>query len=444
MKKPNLGMLIKPVSADCNMACGYCYYRHVGALYPAAQGHRMAPEVFEAVCEQYLALDPCEVKVGWQGGEPTLMGLDFFRRAVRIQADHARPGDCFGNSLQTNGVVLDDEWCRFLAENRFLVGLSIDGPEDLNAQRRFADGRPGYRTAMGALERLRTHGVEFNVLVVISRANVHAPERVFEFLRAHDLHYSQFIPCTEPAGAPGATSEQSITAAEYAEFMLRIFDAWVANDDSSYYVRRIDNWLHQFFGLPPECCEYRPDCSNLLTIEWNGDVYPCDFFVEPRFRMGNVRTQTLERMLQGRPFRDFVRGAESVPPACTECEWLAVCHAGCYRHRRKLGLSDTDRPYLCEANRRLFAHVFAEFRRLKDGPPGPHLHAFLNRIAQEVAAPPPPRAAATRPPARPHGRAPGRNALCPCGSGLKFKHCCGRARPETAPPGGRCAAPNRR
>ncbi len=432
MRKPNLGILIKPVSHDCNMACGYCYYRGVCGLYPDEPRPRMSLDVFDVVCAQYRGLEPGEIKIGWQGGEPTLMGLEFFRRVVEVEARHARPGDCFGNSLQSNGAALDDEWCRFLARNRFLVGLSVDGPPELNEVRRFRSGKPAYEAAMGALERLKAHRVEFNVLVVISRANVGHPRRVFEFLRENEIHFAQFIPCTEPAGGGGRLSEHSITAAEYAEFMIALFDAWLDGDDPSYYVRRIDNWLHIFFGLPPECCEYRPDCSNLVTIEWNGDVYPCDFFVEERYRLGNVREQTLTQMLQGRTFRDFVAGAEHVPAGCEGCEWLPYCHAGCYRHRAKLGIGPDGEPYLCEAKKRIFEHVFGRLERVAAGPGPPRLHAFLNRIGREVAAGRrgPEDAGADRPSARRGAPQPGpragRNEPCPCGSGRKSKHCCGR------------------
>jgi len=430
MRKPNLGILIKPTSYDCNMACDYCYYWPVHEVYADQKRPRMTPEIFRAACEQYRALEPGEIKIGWQGGEPTLMGLDFFRRAIRIEGEQARPGDCWGNSLQTNGVLIDEEWARFLAENHFLVGISVDGPPEMNVMRKSRGGQPVYETTMRAIELLERHGVEFNVLVVISRANYHDPRRIFEFLVEHDFHYSQFIPCTEPTGEPGAVSEHSISAAEYGDFMIGLFDAWVENDDPSYYVRRIDNWLHQFFGLPPECCEYREDCSNLVTIEWNGDVYPCDFFVEPRYRMGNVLEKTLEQMLNEQPFRDFVRAAEHVPAICAECEYLRFCHAGCFRHRQKLGIGPEEKPYLCEAKKRIFSHVFSTLRQLLETPRRPQLHAFLNRIAAQVGAgrhgPPRPQPAAQGPPAPPARQAPGRNDPCPCGSGLKFKHCCGR------------------
>lgn len=284
---------------------------------------------------------------------------------------------------------------------------------------------------MRAIELLKRHGVEFNVLVVISRANYRDPRRIFEFLIENDLHYCQFIPCTEPAAEPGSVSEHSLSADEYGDFMISLFDAWVENDDPSYYVRRIDNWLHQFFGLPPECCEYREDCSNLVTIEWNGDVYPCDFFVEPRYRMGNVLEKTLEQMLNEPAFRRFVSGAEHVPDICAECEYLRFCRAGCFRHRQKLGIGAEQTPYLCEAKKRIFSHVFSTLRQTLETPQRPELHAFLNRIAGQVSAgqdgAPRPRPSAQKPaPAAAVGPTPRRNDACPCGSGRKFKHCCGR------------------
>jgi uncharacterized protein len=434
MRKPNLGILVKPVSHDCNMACSYCYYRPVQALYPDEPRPRITDEVFAAVCEQYRALELAEIKIGWQGGEPTLMGLDFFRRAVEIEGRSARAGDCWGNSLQTNGALLNEEWAAFLAQKRFLVGISMDGPADLNTMRRSMAGGPVHEGTMRAVELLKRHGVEFNVLVVVSRANCAEPRRIFRFLVENDLHYSQFIPCTEPGGAPGTLTEHSVSAAEYGEFMARLFDAWIENDDPSYYVRAIDNYLHQFFGLPPECCEYREDCSNLVTVEWNGDVYPCDFFVEPRYRMGNVLEQTLEQMLSGPAFRSFVDAAEHVPAMCARCDYLRFCHAGCFRHRQKLGIGPEEMPYLCEANKRIFGHVFSTFWHVLEEPEHPQLHAFMGRIAAEVKegrhsprspAPAPQRAA--RGASGAARSTPNRNSACPCGSGRKFKHCCGRA-----------------
>ncbi len=438
MQKPNLGILIKPVGSDCNMACDYCYYRPAGRLYPDAARPRFTLDLFDAVCGQYLALQPREIKIGWQGGEPTMMGLDFFRQVIEVERRHARPGDCIGNSLQTNGVVLDGEWCEFLAANNFLVGLSVDGTADLNVMRRFPNGKPAHDVAMRAAGLLTEHKVEFNVLVVISQANVDHPGRVFQFLLDNDLHYAQFIPCTEPAGG-GQVSEHSITAEQYGDFLIALFDAWIANDDPTYYVRRIDNWLHLFFDLPPECCEYREDCSNLVTIEWNGDVYPCDFFVEERFRMGNVREATLMQMLSGPAFRTFAREAEALPAMCRDCRVERYCHGGCYRHRMKLGIEADGRPYLCEAKQRIFDHVFATLARIRRAEPDRQMHAFLNRIGADVAAGslgpppggPPPGATPAPPQSRPPVRsaaasgAPRRNGPCPCGSGKKFKHCCG-------------------
>jgi uncharacterized protein len=431
MRKPRLGILLKPASSDCNMACDYCYYRNVRQLYSDVSRPRMSLDVVDSVCEQYRALEPVEIKIGWQGGEPTLMGLDFFRKAIELETRHARPGDCWGNTIQTNGVLLDDEWCEFLAHYRFLVGLSIDGPPELNAMRKFHDGRPAWDAAMRALALMRQHGVEFNVLVVVSTATVGSPQAVFRFLVENDIRFSQCIPCTEPAG-DGKVTAHSITGAQWADFMLAFFDAWVEKDDPGFYNRHIDNWLHLYFRLPPESCEYRPDCSNLITIEWNGDVYPCDFFVEKRFLMGNVLTDTLERMLQGRAFRSFVQEAEATPAICRDCKWLWACNGGCNRQRGKLGIGLDGQPYMCEANRRIFEHVFGTLDELKAKPIKPQLHGFLNDIQRRVdsgefdrrrAA-----GAARGRPARGGADRPslGRNDPCPCGSGRKFKQCCMR------------------
>ena len=432
MKKPHLGILIKPSSYDCNMACDYCYYRGVERIYGDVQKPRMSLEVMDQVCAQYRDLDPMQIKLGWQGGEPMLMGLDFFRAVIDLETRHARRGDCWGNSLQTNGVLVTDQWCEFFARNHFLIGISVDGPPELNTMRKFPNGKPAYESAMRAIEMMKGHAVEYNVLVVISTANVEQPEAVFRFLVDNDIHFAQVIPCTEPAGGK-VLSEHSITTDQYGEFMTRLFDAWVENDDESFYVRHIDNWLHLFFRLMPECCEYRQDCSNLITIEWNGDVYPCDFFVEQRYRMGNVLEQTLDQMLQERVWRSFVTQAERCPAACRGCEWLWACQGGCARHRMKLGLAPDEASYLCQANKRIFQHVFSRLEELKRDPIKPRLHGFLNDIDRRAAASAHGGAGTDRPdaPARSaaDARSPGRNDPCPCGSGKKFKQCCmGRAR----------------
>ncbi len=434
MQKPHLGILLKPASYDCNLACEHCYYRDVRDLYPGAARPRMSTEVFEAVCRGYRALEPANINIGWQGGEPTLMGLDFFEKVIAIETKNARPGDCWGNSLQTNGLLLNDDWCRFLARHHFLIGLSIDGPPPLNALRRFPDGSGTYREVMNALSLLKRHKCEHNILFVISRINCNRPEELFRFLVENDLHYSQFIPCTEPDAVGDGLSRHSITPEQYAQFQMKLFDAWVENDDPSFYLRHIDNWLHLFFGLPPEMCEYRSDCSNLMTVEWNGDVYPCDFFVRKRYLMGNVLTESMENMLRSRAWKEFVSRAEKLPALCSGCRWLNACHGGCYRQRGKLGLEDGDKPYFCEANSRIFEHVFGVLDELKKKNIKPTLHGFLKDIEKQqtrrmqprsTPSPPPrPRRGATDGGARSVRAKPGRNDPCPCGSDRKFKTCC--------------------
>ena len=439
MKKPRLGILLKPASSDCNMGCRYCYYHGVRRLYADVPRPRMTLEVFDEVCRQYCALDPAQIKVGWQGGEPTLMGLDFFRGAVQIERRRARPGGFWGNSLQTNGVLLDDDWCEFFARNQFLVGLSVDGPPELNRMRHFPGGQPADDVAMRALALLKEHRCEFNILVVVSAANVDRPDEVFHFLVDNDLRFSQCIPCTEPAEGGGVTPH-SIGGEQWADFMIRFFEAWVAHDAPGFYNRHIDNWLHLYLDLPPESCEYRGDCANLVTVEWNGDVYPCDFFVEGRYRMGNILQDTLGHMLRGQPFREFVRRAEALPAMCKGCEWLWACRGGCYRQKGKLGLGLQDRPYMCDANKRIFSHVFGRLNALKERPLRPRLHEFLNDVARRVSR----QMSASRdaipqtPPQQPLGRKRGfgRNDPCPCGSGRKYKYCCMQSHAAGSPASG--------
>jgi uncharacterized protein len=410
------------------MACDYCYYRKVGDLYEGNPARRMSLRVFDELCRQYRALEPAELKFGWQGGEPTLMGLEFFQQVINIERKHSRPAERWGNSIQTNGVVLDDGWCDFFKRQGFLVGLSLDGPAGLNQMRKFPNGRQTHDMAMRAVNLLQKHGCDFNILVVISTANVDQPEAVFRLLVENELHFSQFIPCTEPAPGGAGLSEHSITGEQYAEFMTRLFNAWVDNDDPGYYVRHIDNWLHLFLGLEPECCEYRRDCSDLITVEWNGDVYPCDFFVEDRCRLGNVLEQTLSQALSSSVWKDFVRKAEQYPAPCHGCEWLRACHGGCYRHRERLGIGPDEKPYLCDANKKIFSHVFETFEDLRSSPIRPRLHKFLNELTSRVQAAGLQGAEAVRPArTEQHGIRSsngGRNAACPCGSGKKWKYCC--------------------
>jgi len=430
MPKPQLGILMKPTSFDCNLACNHCYYRDVERLYPNTKKPRMSLEVVEAVCRQYRDLEPATPNIGWQGGEPTLMGLDFFRSVLEIEKKSAKTGDCWGNSLQTNGTLLDDKWCEFLAESRFLVGLSIDGPRPMNKLRRFPGGRETSGEVLKALSYLKKHRCEYNVLFVISRINCGQPEEIFNFLLENDLHYTQFIPCIEPAEETNGLSKHSIKPEEYAGFQKGLFDAWVENDDASYYIRHIDNWLHQFFGLTPEMCEYRPDCSNLLTVEWNGDVYPCDFFVQKRYLTGNVLTDTLGNLIQKRPWKNFVSAAEKPPAVCKGCRWFEVCSGGCYRQREKLGLGQNDKPYLCEANKQIFEHVFGTLKELKEKPIKPALHNFLKDVESKKDSlrneeKNSPSAKKEQPGDKIEKKGnPARNDPCPCGSGKKFKKCC--------------------
>ncbi len=428
MQKPDLGIIIKPASHDCNLSCEYCYYSKVNKVYPQNKHPRMSPEVFDAVCHQYRTLKPQHINIIWEGGEPTLMGLDFFKKALDIETKNARPGDCWGNTLHTNGKLLDDKWCQFLSQNHFLVGLGVNGPPAVNSPGSSPEGTTTSEDIFHSISLLKKYKCEYNIVMIVTQANGDKPEETFNFLLENDLHFSHFNFCTEENEEGNGLTDHSITSEQYAEFQIKLFDAWVQNDDPSFYVRHIDNWLHLFFGLRPEMCEYQSDCSNLVTIEWNGDVYPCDFFVQKRYLMGNILDEPLESILQSTAWKEFTSQAEELPTPCHDCKWLEKCHGGCYRRRKKRLNAQQDNPFFCEANKNIFSHVFAKLDDLKKKPIRPNLYKFLNDIERHrlphLQNEAPEKKQVEKQQTENRRKKPGRNSPCPCGSGKKYKQCC--------------------
>ncbi len=402
--------MFKTVSSDCNLDCGYCYYRE--SLYGSRARHRMSAEMLEAFipqCLQYVS-DVGAASFGWQGGEPTLAGLDFFRRAVELQRRSARPGAVIQNSLQTNGVLIDDEWARFLSENRFLVGVSLDGPESMHDRnRRDRGGRGSFARVMRGIEFLRTRDVEFNILCVLTPANVGQARRLMGFFRTEGYSYVQFIAAMDfQAMQPGKPASYLITPQEYGAFLCDAFDEWYAEGAPRLSVSIFDNYLQSYLGLPNQICAYSDACDSGITVEYNGDVYPCDFYVHPDWRLGNALQEPLRDIL-GCPERAaFIAQKRPHPEACQACGWLPVCKGGCFRNRLPLSGGGSSPDYFCEAYRALLSHADERFRGLRD--------AVLRRRRYLDAL------------ASPGGAAAGRNDPCPCGSGRKHKHCCGDPR----------------
>ncbi|MFH0982399.1 MAG: anaerobic sulfatase maturase, partial [Planctomycetota bacterium] len=390
---------------------------------------RMSDEVLESFIRQYIQSQPTpEIAFAWQGGEPTLLGVDFFRKAVELQQRYAPPGKKIVNALQTNATRLTDEWCQFFRENNFLLGVSLDGDATVHDRYRVDKaGRPTHRATMDGLGLLKKHGVEFNLLTVVSRANASRPKEVYRFLKEHGSGFLQFIPLVErdaPAGAfatpPGpagdgeatGVSRASVPPEAWGNFLIGVFDEWVRQDVGRVFVQYFDCLLGAWLGLPASLCVFSATCGRALALEHNGDLYACDHYVYPEYRLGNIRNTPLVDLVRAEAQERFGRfKEEALPRLCRECDVLFACRGECPKHRFTVtpegepGLS-----YLCAGLKRFLRHIDPAMRTMaalvKSGRPAAEIMAL-----------------ASAPPAE---KRPGRNAPCPCGRGLKFKQCHGR------------------
>jgi uncharacterized protein len=352
--------MLKPRSAICDLDCAYCYYLTKDKLYPESD-FRMSEEVLDTFTREYIASQESpEIVFGWQGGEPTLMGLDFFRRAVATQERYRAPGTNILNTLQTNGARLTEEWCHFFAENGFLIGISLDGPAPVHDTYRVdKGGKPTFDRVMRGVELLRRHGVEFNVLTTVHDANADRPLDVYRFLRDDvGASFIQFIPVVERIGE-GDASERSVTGEAYGAFLSAVFDEWVRNDVGRIFVQIFDAALAAWVGLPPGVCVFDETCGNALALEHNGDLYSCDHFVEPAHRLGNIRGSALPVLVGGEAQRAFGEAKKTeLPDYCRTCEVRFACNGGCPKNRfiatpeGEPGLN-----WLCEGYRSFFNHV---------------------------------------------------------------------------------------
>lgn len=413
-------VMVKPRGAICNLDCSYCYYLAKELLYPGSR-FRMARDLLETYTQQYIEAQPGdEVTFAWQGGEPTLMGLDFFRLAVEFQEQYRRPGMRIQNTLQTNGTLLDDEWCDFFSAHNFLIGLSLDGPRAMHdAYRVDKGGKPTFDRVMAGVELLKKHHVEFNILTTLHAANVEHPLEVYRFLRDEaGAQFLQFIPIVEVdrRASPPAVSSRSVTGRQYGAFLIAVFDEWVRRDVGRVFVQMFDVALAGWVGAPKGLCIFEETCGKALALEHNGDVYSCDHFVEPKYRLGNVKQRPLLAMVQSAQQQGFGEAKrDTLPRYCRECAVRFACNGGCPKDR--ILTTPDGEPglhYLCEGYKAFFTHIDAPMRRmaaeLKAGRPPASIMLYLAQQEWELQ--------------QRMARA-GRNDPCPCGSGRKFKKCHG-------------------
>jgi uncharacterized protein len=409
VKKPLQSILIKPAGPDCNMACTYCFYTGKQNLFSETAEHRMDETMLTELIRQFMGQSTADVSIAWQGGEPTLMGLSFFKKAVELEERFGK-GKTIGNGLQTNGLLLDKSWTGFFKRYSFLIGLSIDGPEHVHDHhRRRLGGQTTWHAVYDCARLLLDAGVSVNALTVINDYSARFPDEIYAFHRDAGLSYMQFIPCLEPdPGHLARAASFSVSPHAYGEFLCRVFDLWLRDfkdGKPTTSIRFFESLLFSYAGFPATECTLMPECGQYVVVEHNGDVFACDFFVEPERKLGNIMHARLDDMLNSSRQLAFGKGKSDLPPECRGCTWLGVCRGGCLKDRL-LGVHNGRLNYFCPSFKLFFAHADAGLRQL--------VAEWKHKQVTEIG------------PAVPHPGRTGRNEPCPCGSGKKYKHCCGK------------------
>ena len=369
---PSASILIKPASSDCTISCRYCFFREIAQRREAPRARRMSDDVLESLVREALEYADGHVSFTWQGGEPMLAGLGFFRCAVALQRRLNAAGIRVENAIQTNGLLVDDEWAGFFADEGFLVGLSIDGPREIHDAGRVDHGGEGtFGRVASSARTLVAHGVDVNVLSVVTAQAAGHPDEVYGFLRSEGFSYLQFIPCMSEA--PGHADVCAVEPEAYGHFLARVFDLWYAGyvAGADVDVRQFSNWAQMAAGLPPEECGMCGHCTTYFAVEADGSVYPCDFYMTDEWRLGSV-SDGFATLYGGEPSQAFMARFLPVPSECRECRWYPLCRCGCFRWRdtaRTGAPVSGDVPslgvnYLCEGYQISFEHCFERLCRL--------------------------------------------------------------------------------
>lgn len=369
-----LYVMLKPAGAHCNLACKYCYYLEKNKLYPTAQRHLMSDEMLEQFTREYIEAQTMnQVLFTWHGGEPLLRSIDFYRKALSLQQKYAGSRR-IDNVIQTNGTLLTDEWCEFFAQNHWLVGISIDGPQPYHDHYRLtAAGKPSWKKVMQGIKLLKKHGVEWNAMAVVNAYNANHPLEFYRFFKENGCQFLQFTPIVErqTRHEDGRTlasladkneiplSEASVAPEQWGYFLSAIFDEWVRKDVGKIFVEIFDCTLANWMGVSPGICAYSKECGHAGVMEHNGDVYSCDHFVFPEYKLGNIRDHSLIDMLYGEQQQEFSRlKHSSLPRQCKECDMEFACHGECPKNRfMKDKYGDSGLNYLCPGYYHYYQHV---------------------------------------------------------------------------------------
>ena len=377
-----LYVMLKPVGSACNLACQYCYYLEKELLYPNNKRSWMSEETLETFIQQYfLAQTQPYVSFTWHGGEPLLRPISFYKKALKLQQKYGK-GFYIENSLQTNGTLLTDEWCRFFKENNFLIGLSIDGPATVHdAYRQTLSGKGSFQKVLNGIRLLNKHGVEWNAMAVVNAQNVKDAATFYNFFKSINCHFIQFTPIVErlvphaDGRCLASVNEQtqtmsplSVTPEEWGAFLCNLFDLWIKEDVGTYYIQMFDATLANWVGQTPGLCTLSKSCGHASAMEHNGDVFACDHFVFPEYKRGNIHTQTITEMMYSPEQLQFGKNKwQSLPRQCKECAFLFACYGECPKNRFAIdAYGNKGLNYLCKGYKRFFAHVAPYMQFMKE------------------------------------------------------------------------------
>ncbi|MFX1552547.1 MAG: anaerobic sulfatase maturase [Promethearchaeota archaeon] len=397
-------LLIKPVSADCNLRCDYCFY--INHLEKVENKPRMSDRVLETMISSYMKTNQSNrYAFGWQGGEPTLLGLKFWEKVVNLQKQYAPSGAVISNGLQTNGTLITDDLARFFAEYKFLLGVSLDGPGYLHDHYRKTIGqKPTHNLVMHGIEHLKNNKVEFNILILVNNENVKKANEIYSYLRDQGFNYHQYIPCVEIDDNNNPKSF-SITGEEWGDFLCDIFDQWIKEDINRISIRLFDSILEYLIYGRYNVCHMGKDCCQYFVIEYDGSIYPCDFFVREDLLLGNVLVDKWEDILKSPIYLRFGQKKSKWHKNCDSCHFINLCHGDCQKFRIGSFKNSKMLSVLCKGWKKFFTHALPRFKILADKVRSGKEITSTNQIKSNKI---------------------GRNSPCPCGSGKKFKNCCMR------------------
>ncbi|MFW5985174.1 MAG: anaerobic sulfatase maturase [Halanaerobiaceae bacterium] len=416
MEQENFNIMAFPAGSQCNLACDYCYYSNEEYLYSDKKDYFMSEEILEAYISQYVqALPGPAINFGWQGGEPSMRGLDFFKTAVSLEKNYLPQNWQFENSFQTNGTLIDEQWARFLHQENFLVGISIDGPRELhNKFRKDRQGSPTFDKVMRGLNFLQEFSVPYNILCVVSSANARHPEKVYNFYKELGAEHIQFIPLVEKNNQ-GELTSRSVKPRAYGEFLREVFHQWILQKDiGNVFVQIFEQCVAAWSGYQPSLCIFRETCGRAAVMEFNGDLYTCDHFVYPDYRLGNIKETPIAQLMSSEKMKTFGQNKrDKLGDTCRECEFYFICHGGCPKNRNS-HLFDNNQEenlnYLCAGYKLFYDYInpfMQEASRLIKNRKSPSvIQKNLKKIYDKK------------------WKNTGRNDPCPCGSGKKYKKCC--------------------